>query len=326
MTTMRLAEPIPFPSPVAVPATGGMSLPQRVDNFPIEGEGMNDEGILAYWREYQAAEGCTVATIRERMIAVRALLRRTGLSLHTIDRRALIGDLARTTAAGRPLSPKTKQNYRSLYHTLFTWMQDEGLRADNPAARLPRTRVPTVEANPMATVDIERLLFSGIYAKTRLYVLLYAYQGFRCIEIAAVSGESIDWERQRIRSDEGKGGRVVWRPIHPIVWSELQKYPRTGYLFPSKDGGHVSRKTVSNVLSKALRRAGINHRPHQLRAWHATELVDAGVPTIVVSASMRHTDLRSLAHYTRVTDDALRTAGRRLPVVPVPARSHRRAA
>lgn len=286
----------------------------------------DDDQILAFWFEYQAAEGCTPATLRERSIAVRALLRRTGETLLTIDRRALIGDLARTTAAGEPLSAKTKQNYRSLYHTLFTWIQDEGFRADNPAARLPRTRVPSVEANPMTTFDIEQLLHSGIYAKTRLYVLLYAYQGFRCIEIAAVSGESIDWERRRIRSDEGKGGKVVWRPIHPIVWDELRKYPRTGYLFPSKNGGHISRKTVSNVLSKALKRAGINHRPHHLRAWHATELVDAGVPTVVVSASMRHADLRSLSHYTLVSESALVEAGGHLPLVTVPERSYRRAA
>jgi len=285
-----------------------------------------DDDVLNYWGQYMTAEGCTPSTIRERTIAVRALLRRTGRTLETITRYDLIADLARARDDGRPLSPKTKQNYRSLYHTFFTWLQDEGFRADNPAARLPRTRVPSVEADPVTTDDIELLLGSGIYAKSRLYVLLYAYQGFRATEIAAVSGESIDWERQRIRSDEAKGGRIVWRPIHPIVWAELQKYPRAGYLFPGAHNGHVSRKTVSNVLSKAMKRAGIAHRPHQLRAWHATELVDAGVPTMIVSASMRHTDPRSLAKYTRVTDRAIVEAHERLPVVTVPDRSGRRAA
>ncbi|MDV3143425.1 MAG: hypothetical protein Q8761_03315, partial [Sweet potato little leaf phytoplasma] len=105
----------------------------------------------------------------------------------------------------------------------------------------------------MRTEDIEYLLASGIYAKTRMYVLLYAYQGFRAVEIAAVSGDTIDWERKRILSKDGKGGKEVWRPIHPIVWAELQKYPRAGFLFPSGDG-HITRGTVSNVLSKAFKR------------------------------------------------------------------------
>lgn len=280
---------------------------------------MDDDAILAYWAQYMTAEGCTPATISGRGILVRALLHRTDRSLLTITRHDLIADLA------RGISPKTRQNYKSLYHTLFTWLQDEGLRGDNPGARLPRTRVPATEPDPVTTDDIAYLLASGIYAKTRLYVLLYAYQGFRATEIAAVSGESIDWDRQRIRSDDAKGGKIVWRPIHPLVWVELQRYPRTGWLFPTRSG-HVTRQTVSNVLSKAMRRAGIRHRPHQLRAWHATELIEAGVPTIVAQHSMRHSDLQSLNRYVRVSDTAIRDAMQRLPVVAVPSRSGRSAA
>jgi len=237
-----------------------------------------------------------------------------------MTRHDLIADLARPA-----LSAKTRQNYKSFCHTLFTWIQDEGFRLDNPGARLPRSRVPKSEPNPVQTLDIERLLASGIYAKTRMYVLLYAYQGFRAVEIAAVAGNTIDWDRQRILSKDGKGGKEVWRPIHPIVWAELQKYPRTGHLFPGAGGnGHVTRGTVSNVLSTALRRAGIDHRPHQLRAWHATELIDAGVSTVIVQHSMRHSDLQSLNRYVRVSDGALRGAMSTLPLVTVPDRSGRR--
>lgn len=277
---------------------------------------MDDDALLDYWSDYMRAENCTENTIGERMILIRALLRRSGATLLTMTRHHLIADLS------RKLSPKTRQNYKSLYHTLFTWMQDEGFRADNPGARLPRTKVTRDEPNPVTTDDIEYLLASGIYAKTRLYVLLYAYQGFRAIEIAAVAGENIDWENQRILSVDGKGGKVVWRPIHPIVWAEIQRYPRQGFFFPS-GGGHVSRKTVSNVLSKALKRAGIQHRPHQLRAWHATELIEAGVSTIVAQHSMRHSDLQSLNRYVRVSDDAIREAMEMLPGVLVPTRSGR---
>jgi len=278
---------------------------------------MDDDAILSFWAAYQAAESCTPGTIKERMIVVRALLRRSEKTLLTVTRHDLIADLA------RDLSPKTRQNYKSLFHTLFAWMQDESFRQDNPAARLPRTRVPKSEPNPVTTEDIEFLLNSGIYAKTRMYVLLYAYQGFRAVEIAAVSGETIDWDRRRILSKDGKGGKEVWRPIHDIVWSELQRYPREGPLFPSPAGGHISRKTVSNVLSKAFTRAGIDHRPHQLRAWHATELIEAGVSTLVAQHSMRHSDLQSLNRYVTVSEKRLREAMDMLPGVLVPLRSGR---
>lgn len=281
-----------------------------------EGTELHDDALLDYWSDFMRAEGCTENTIKERCIVVHALLRRTECSLLNITRHHLIADLA------RGLSPKTKQNYKSLYHTLWTWLQDEGFRADNPAARLPRSRVPHTEPDPVTTEEIEHLLTSGIYAKTRMYVLLYAYQGFRAIEIAAVAGENIDWDRQRILSVEGKGGKEVWRPIHPIVWDEAQKYPREGFWFPSASG-HVSRKTVSNVLSKAFKRAGVQHRPHQLRAWHATEIMDAGASTIVAQHSMRHSDLQSLNRYVRVSEDSIRNAMLKLPRVDVPTHSGR---
>lgn len=281
------------------------------------GEPMDDDALLAYWFDFMRAESCTENTITDREILVRAMLRRTGKSLLTMTRHDLIAELS------RQLSPKTKQNYKSLYHTLFTWLQDEGFRTDNPGARLPRSRVPQVEADPFTTEDVEYLLHSGIYAKTRMYVLLYAYQGFRAIEIAAVAGENIDWERQRILTVEAKGGKVVWRPIHPLVWDELQKYPRAGFLFPSAGGGHISRKTVSNVLSKAIKRAGIRHRPHQLRAWHGTELIEAGVSTAVAQASLRHSDLQSFNRYVRVSERAMREGMDLLPLVAVPTRSSR---
>lgn len=49
-------------------------------------------------------------------------------------------DLMRWLA--RPdLSPKTRQNYKSFLHTMYAIMQDNDLRLDNPATRMPRTRV-----------------------------------------------------------------------------------------------------------------------------------------------------------------------------------------
>ena len=98
--------------------------------------------------------------------------------------------------------------YKSIFHGFFAWMQGEGFRADNPAVRLPKVRVPKVEPDPVTTDDIEYLLASGIYRRTRMWVLLYAYQGFRAQEIAAVHGtHSVDWNRRRLLSLDGKNGK-----------------------------------------------------------------------------------------------------------------------
>jgi integrase len=282
---------------------------------------MDNDALLLLWAQFQRAESCKPDTIKEREIALRALLRRSCKNFLDINRNDLIADLA------RDLAVRTRANYRSLYHTFFTWVQDEQYRLDNPAARLPKSRVVLQEPNPVESEDIEYLLSSGIYGKTRMYVLLYAYQGLRAVEIAAVQGESIDWKNKRIYTVEGKGGKEVWRPIHPLVWEEAQKFPRKGYFFCSPGRStHVSRKNVSNVLSKALKRAGINHKPHNLRAWFATEQLEAGISLPIVQANMRHTDAQSIKHYYRPSERALREALNALPLVKVPQKSGRKAA
>lgn len=284
---------------------------------------MDDDAYIDYWISFQTASGSTVKSIRERVYALRGMLKRTGKTFLTVNRHDIIRDLGRAGIAA-----STRANYKSLMYGFFTWMQEEEFRLDNPAARLPKVRVPKSEPDPVTTEDIEMILHSGIYRRTRLWVLLYSYQGMRATEIAAVSGSSVDWRNERILSLEAKGGKEVWRPIHPVVWEHLQTWRTEGWFFPSptRTGEHITAANVSNVLSKAFKRAGIPHRPHQMRAWFATEMIDAGVPTIVVAAALRHSDTQSVEKYVRVKDKTIADAIRSLPTIRVPETSGRRVA
>jgi integrase/recombinase XerD len=283
--------------------------------------GPTDDQLVASWKAAQIAAGSTPKSIRERSYVLRAMLRRTGKTLMTVSRIDLVQDLGRDG-----IRAATRAHYRGLLYGFFTWMQDEEFRLDNPAARLPKVRVPKQEVNPFTTEQIDTLLRSGIYRRTRMWVLLYSYQGFRAAEIAAVHGSlSIDWTERRMLSLEAKGGYEVWRPIHPLVWEHLQEWRTDGWLFPSptRIGEHVTAANVSNVLSKALKRAGISHRPHQMRAWFATEMIRAGVSGPTVAAALRHRDMQTVMKYTRVPDDTIRDAMLTLPSIAPPRTSGR---
>lgn len=265
-----------------------------------------------------AAQNCTERTIRERIIFMRSVIRRTGRPVLSVTKPELVMFL------GRPdLTGKTKQNYRSALHTFFTWLQDEGYRPDNPAARLPRPRVTPSEPNPVSTNDIQAVLDSGIYGPTVMKVLLYSYQGLRASEIAAVHGAAIDWEARTITVHEAKGRKVVTRPLHSMVLEHAiaAGYPRHAYWFPSptKPGEHITGKSVSNTLCAAFKRAGIPHRAHDMRKWHGTTLVELGVDSLTVQHAMRHSDSQSLKAYVRPHQDGIREAIELLPRVKVPA-------
>lgn len=278
-----------------------------------------DDTILAAYAAEHRAAGYSPTTIADEGQIVRRMLRTTSCTLLTVTRDDLVSYLE------APVAPSTRLTWQSKFRGIFTFMQDEGIRTDNPAARLPRQRIPRTEPNPVTTAELQRLVMLPHLAnKTLLKVVLYAYQGFRAAEIAAVSGEAVDWDERRILTVNGKGGVIVWRPIHPIVWQlvlELQM-PRQGWWFPARlHDGHVRPHSVSVALSQAMRRAGIRgHRPHQLRAWFATEQLEAGVAGPIVQANMRHASPGTMKHYYRPSDAAMRHGLDALPNVRMPHR------
>lgn len=282
---------------------------------------LDNYSLLTEWTAWGAAAGNREKTIRNRTTTLLALSHHAGKPLAAITRADLIAYLGRAA-----LSPATKSNYRSIFIGFYAYLQDEGHRIDNPAVRLPRQRIIRAEPNPLTTSEIQALLECGIYQATRDKVLLAAYQGFRAIEIASVHSSVIDLARERMRTIDAKNGHLVWRPMHPLIVELAQRMPDDGWWFPSPyaPGEHVTANNVSRVLNDALKRAGIiGHRAHQLRAWFATEQLNAGIDSYTVSANMRHTSREAIRHYARPTEAAEREALNVLPMVRPPARSGR---
>jgi site-specific recombinase XerD len=284
---------------------------------------MTPDDTLDYWAAYMRAQHCTERTIRERMIFMRSVLRHTEAeNFDQITKPQLIAFLGKKDQHGRPLTGRTKQNYRSALHTFFTWLQDEGLRLDNPAARLPRPRVEYREANPVTTEEIQTVLTSGIRGRTVMMVLLASYQGLRASEIAAVHGSDVDLKHGTITIRDGKGRTTITRPLHPLVreLAVAEHYPADHWWFPGLIGGeHVRGKSVSNTLNTAFRRAGIiGHRAHDMRKWMATTLLENGADSVDVQHALRHRDLQTIHIYMRPHQERLRGVVETLPAMHVP--------
>lgn len=285
---------------------------------PVEDGMPTDRAIAALYLEEMEAAGNAVKTRRERMITLLAFRRFVDKPLALVQRRDVLRFL------GQPhYRNSTRQQYGSTIRRIYTLVQDEGLRLDNPASRLPRARVVIGEPDPVTTSELQRILLSGIRAHTVTKVLLYAYEGLRASEIAAIRGEHIDWSRGRIWVEAAKGGRKVWRPMTSVVWAHVQdSYPREGYWFPSNFSGtgHVTGGAVSDSIRKAMVRAGIKHRAHDLRKWHGTTLLAKGADGIDVQHSLRHADAQNMKHYVLPNEDRIRKAKELLPKVTVPKR------
>jgi integrase/recombinase XerD len=288
----------------------------------------NTDDILAYWSDYMVAQDLTERTIGERVRFIRHVERLTGPVLE-VTRFGLVGYLGSDAS----WSNTTKQHYRSALHTFFTWLQDEGFRPDNPAARLPQVRARKRVPNPLTADEIQRVLESGAYFRTRMMVAMHYYLGMRVSEIARVHGaRDVDWEGRRIRTF-GKGKKTRWLPMNSAMWDLAQRMPRDAYWFRNWKAnkkfaageGHILGGSVSTIIANALKRAGIiGHRPHDLRASTATLQSRAGVDAFIVQQNLRHERMETTAGYRLVDPEEQREGFEALPVVVMPARSGRR--
>lgn len=284
---------------------------------------METNDTLNYWTACMKAADLTDKTIRERLIFIRQLAR--DVDLETVTRKQLI-----MWMASQNWSNSTRVHRRSGLHTFFAWMQDEGLRLDNPAYRLPRVATRKREPNPFTVDEINALLESGIYRKTRVMVALHYYLGLRVSEIAAVNGDDIDWDNRTL-STIGKGRKPATLPVPAAVWPLFLQMPRTGYWFPNRTKnklhaageGHIMGNSVSGLIGEAIKRMGLKHRPHDLRAALATEMHEAGVSDFVVQRSMRHSNMDTTTLYLKLKPEGIRHGFDSLPVITIPERSGR---
>jgi len=295
---------------------------------------MNTDTLLNHWANYMRSEGRADRTIRERMTFFATIETEIGVPLIEITRLDLIAYLGHPDVVQK-WKPSTRRHYRSSIHTFYTWLQDEGFRPDNPAARLPKIRVPEHDPNPVHVNDIARMVATGAYRKTRMMIALHYYAGLRVHEIAKMHGRDIDWNNA-VLTVLGKGGRIRRLGISDALWTLMQGFPRDSYWFPNtkpnrtfgKVGeGHILSNSVSDAIQDAMHRSGITaHRPHDLRASTATEQLEAGVNSLKTQRAMRHVSYATTERYTRLSVESTREAFNAQPVIPFPARSGRKRA
>lgn len=285
---------------------------------------MNDTELLDAFADYQRSGNRAKRTVKTRASILRGLAARQNTTL--LD--ATVFDLRRDI--GREgIAASTKASTRGVFLVFYSFLHGEGLRDDNPALRLPVVKVPPHRPRPYTQHQIDQLLATGAYKRTRAMILLAAYQGLRASEIAAVHSDDVDLDAGTLKV-LGKGGRTDYLPLHPVI-RDLAGTMREGWWFPARRGaeGHIRGQSVSDLLTHARKRAGIldtRLTGHSLRHAFGTELVRGGANIRAVQELMRHSSLQTTQRYTEVLDGDRIDALAVLPKRDLPTQSGRRRA
>lgn len=290
--------------------------------------------ILDAYAKSQRAANLSEKTIQNRHECLMMLANRTGKRLQDITLDDLEDLLARRHhRTGEALAQGTMQSERSYLQSFFTWAKDRGHRKGNPAKKLAKVKMARRKARPLSAGQIDAMLDTGAYSRTRDIIMIAALTGLRIGEIVRLRGEDFDLDTMTVRSV--RKGDLHWRgPIPAALLPLIAKYPREGWLFPSpyksrlfpNGGGHILMESASDSVSRAIRRAGVtdpNITGHSLRHYLATTMLRGGANLRVVQEQLGHASLATTQLYSAVTDEELAEGVNVVPPIPLRARSGR---
>jgi integrase/recombinase XerD len=217
--------------------------------------------------------------------------------------------------AWTPLKRATVARKAAALRRFFAFLQDEGMRADDPSAALPRPaserplpRILDHQAVDALFVEIERRKAEGGTAALRLAALielLYG-SGLRATELVSLPRNAVSPDRPFLIL-KGKGGRERLVPISDRARAAVAEHaahvPRDAlYLFPSGKK-HLSRVRLYQLVRALAADAGIppdRISPHVLRHAFATHLLEGGADLRAVQMLLGHADIATTQIYTHV--------------------------
>ena len=185
---------------------------------------------------------------------------------------------------------------------------------NNPAAveTVPRMKTGRQLPKVYSEQDVEKMLSAEMNPKHRLMLMLAYGCGLRLSELRYLKRDDVQIDRELIVVRQGKGKKDRLVPLGEIACDYLELYlnevrpklapPDQQFIFVTKDGRKIHYTTVSKLVSKYGKKAGLKKSvsPHGLRHTCATHLLKGKADIRQIQELLGHENLASTQVYTKV--------------------------
>jgi integrase len=191
---------------------------------------------------------------------------------------------------------------RAVLRRLFSFAVATGKRRDNPFDRAPKYKLGTHRTWTEAELDAyEKRWPLGTRERLAYDVLLYSAQRV---------GDVVRMQRNDIRNGviavvQEKTGAEVFVPLHPALARSIKAGPSRGvYLIGDKHGRPITRRSLSVLISAAVKAAGLSPEcvAHGLRKAALRRLAEHGATAKQIQAVSGHKSLAEIERYTQQAD------------------------
>jgi integrase/recombinase XerD len=233
---------------------------------------------------------------------------------------ASAADLVGLAPAWRHLANSTVARRLAAIRRFFDFLQEDGLRSDNPAASLARPRIERPLPRILDSEEVEAMFkvaedqaASGEPSALRnlaLLELLYG-SGLRATELVSLPRRAVR-PGQPFLIITGKGGKERLVPISSRAAEAVRRWTdcldgESKWLFPSRVK-HLSRVRLFQIMRSMAAKAGLAPErvsPHVLRHAFATHLLAGGADLRALQTLLGHADIGTTQIYTHVDSDRL---------------------
>lgn len=136
--------------------------------------------------------------------------------------------------------------------------------------------------------------------------------GLRVTELCDLQWHQVDFKAGTIHINRLKNGspsvHFLKGPETRLLRSVLKAYPGSPFIFTTERGGPLCRSTVSKMVARAGRNAGLPFpvHPHMLRHGTGYRLANNNVPTRTIQGFLGHKSIQHTVRYTELSPNAFK--------------------
>ncbi|SHF56103.1 integrase/recombinase XerC [Desulforamulus putei DSM 12395] len=208
------------------------------------------------------------------------------------------------------LKPATVNRRMAALEKYIRWAHEKGYVGRLPV--FPKiVREQKTPPKALERVEQNRLLREAERrGKTRDIALIRLMMscGLRVSEAVSIRLVDLDiGERHGTVAILGKGNKYREVPVPPEArkaireWmaERTKRYPDSDWLFPNRNGGHITARNAEQVIKNIGKFAGLDIHPHVLRHTAATNMLRTGADLVTVAQVLGHANLNTTAIYTK---------------------------
>lgn len=268
---------------------------------------MTDTDYLGLFEQDQRRRGLQPNTLKLRNRQLNLFQREVG-PIELAVRDDIQGFLdGRRTSKGDPIGAKTRSCYLTTFSAFFDWGIEAELWGASPITKSMRPKVSPGVPNPIPEADLERALAGAPSPMLKCWIVLEAYGGLRCQEVAMMEHGDIRVAEDRIFIRAAKGGKQDYvSGIHPKILEAMAEYEApepTGRLWPK-----ATPSSVSQRINRYYHGIGISHTAHKNRHRFGTRVWAVKRDPFALQRALRHANIATSQIYTKIDDEPTRAA------------------